>query len=186
VIAGEEVHRWSNDTWTRETVAADTPTWTAGAEHDGDLYLVGVAGTPAAARIARYTGGTWTDLPAPVMAQPCGIAVVAEDDVWVSGYNTDPSPDDGVVAHWNGTTWTTTTLAGAGELCSIAEHGGEVWVGGYTDENGHGDPTALYHRATDGTWTSSEPLPTGSVRALVVHAGELWAAGDHGAILHRP
>ena len=104
--------------------------------------------------------------------------------MWVAGYT--GSPADGLIAHWDGTAWTTETLPGAGELCAIAVHGDEVWAAGRTDGVWDADPTAVYRRSAAGTWTASQPLPAGAVRALAVHGDELWAAGDHGAVLHRP
>lgn len=185
-LVGDSIYRNDGDSWVEETTDTDAQGWTAAAAHDTDLFVVGADSTGEAAHVEHLANGTWSALAPVAIPAPCGIAAVAADDVWVTGYSTATTPTDGLVAHWNGTAWTTETLTGAGELCSITVHGDEVWVGGSADEYGRGDPTALYHRAANGTWTSSEPLRAGSVRALVVHAGELWAAGDHGAILRRP
>ncbi len=182
VLVGSGIYRHAGDAWVRDTVGDDSTTWRAAAEHEGELYVAGTVATTS--HVARYANGAWTELPAPAIESACGIAVAGPDDVWVAGYT--GSPADGLIAHWDGTAWTTETLPGAGELCAIAVHGDEVWAAGRTDGVWDADPTAVYRRSAAGTWTASQPLPAGAVRALAVHGDELWAAGDHGAVLHRP
>ncbi len=175
---GRYVYRYTNATWTMETIGTDHPTWLAAAEHGGELYIAGsLDGAPDVARVAHRANGTWTDLPAPAMERACGIAVAAANDIWVAGYDS-MSPANATVAHYDGTTWTTQTFTGAGKLCSIELHGGEVWASGMA--------TALYRRSSAGMWTSSQPLALGSIRAMREIGGELWAVGDHGAVLRRP
>jgi hypothetical protein len=177
VIAGRSVHRRANDTWIKETVTADSPSWLAAAQHAGGLYLVGTLdATQDVARIAHLSNGTWTELAAPPMERACGVSVAADDDIWVVGHDS-ASPVNGTVAHWDGTAWTAETLAAAGKLCAVERHGNEIWVSG----NG----AALHRRASSGAWTVTQPLAAGSIRALRMLDDVLWAVGDHGAVLRR-
>jgi hypothetical protein len=185
-LVGDAVYRREDDSWVMETTGTDAHGWSAAAAHEGELFTLASDSTSGTAHVGHYANGTWSELAPVDIPYPCGIAVAGTDDVWVAGYGSTATLTDGLVAHWNGSTWTVETRTGAGQLCSILVNGGEVWVGGHTDQYGRGNATALQHRAANGTWTVSEPLPAGSVRALATHGGELWAAGDHGAIVHQP
>ncbi|MGE0867398.1 MAG: hypothetical protein AB7P03_02465 [Kofleriaceae bacterium] len=183
LLIGDGVFRRDGNTWSEESASPAPVMWRAADELDSALYIVGSERTEdntSVAHIARKIGDVWSELAAPTTEVLCGITVVAPDDIWVSGYDGAiyPSTPQGTVSHWNGTSWTTTSLAAAGELCTIAVHQGEVWTSG--------SGTSLYRRSSSGVWTDEPPLAVGSIRALHASSGgELWAVGDGGAILHR-
>lgn len=183
LLVGDGVFRRAGTMWTEETVSTAPVLWRGAAELGSELYVVGAARTEdntSVAHIARKTNGVWTELPAPATEVLCGITVLAADDIWVAGFDGAiyPATPQGTVSHWNGTHWSTTAIAEAGELCTVAVHDGVVWASGAE--------TSLYKRSSGGSWTAESALAVGSIRALRTSTtGELWAVGDGGAVLHR-
>lgn len=179
-LIGEKVYTRANGTWTEHAMEADT-LFEAGAAHDGQLYIAGhTRYSPYESRVTRQVNGTWTSLPNPPMQQACGLVVIADNDIWVSGFDAGASfsdPANGIVAHWNGSTWEATTHTGAGELCTLVRHDDELWV--------TGEEADLWTRSAAGTWTTTSPARVGSIRGLAAQGSTLWAVGDHGAILRR-
>ncbi len=182
---GAKIHRKTLTGWEEEVVAsapADLE-WRAAATLGDDVWVAGntttiATDTPPVGHVARRSGGVWTELALPGIEKVCGIAVIAADDIWVSGDdgNTSAAPV-GKVAHFNGTTWTTATRSGTTSLCAIAALGDELFVSG--------SPGDIQHRAANGTWTVEPVLALGSIKALGVAGGELWAAGEYGQVLRR-
>jgi hypothetical protein len=149
--------------FTEVTVGAlPAMTWRASYDLGDDVYAVGVEDA-GPAHVIRRVAGTWSELPQPALADACGIAVAADDDIWIGG--------TGAIAHWDGSTWTTTTLAGTQQLCAIEVVDGEVCAA----------DSAVHH--ADGT--TEHVLATGAVHALRASGGSLWLGGDHGAVVRR-
>ncbi len=146
--------------------------WRASYDLGDDVYAVGVEDAGSAnAHVVKRAAGTWSELPQPGLADACGIAVAADDDLWVAGSD----GTTGVVAHWDGSAWTSTPIAGTQRVCAIEVAGGEVVVG-----DDYGD---VHQRA--GAWTSEHVLTAGGVNVLHASGGILWLGGDYGAVVHR-
>jgi hypothetical protein len=146
--------------------------WRASYDLGDDVYAVGVEDAGSAnAHVVKRVAGAWSELPQPGLADACGIAVAADGDLWVAGSD----GTTGVVAHWDGSAWTATTIAGTERVCAIEVAGGEVVVG-----DDYGD---VHRRA--GTWTSEHVLTAGGVNVLHASGGMLWLGGDYGAVVRR-
>jgi hypothetical protein len=142
--------------------------WRASYDLGGDVYAVGVedAGTTNA-HVVKRVAGTWSELPQPGLADACGIAVAADDDLWIAGGD----GTTGVVAHWNGSAWTKTAVAGTQRVCAIEVAGGEVFTASGGDVQ-HGG-------------TTEHVLTSGGVNVLRSIGDSLWLGGDHGAVVRR-
>jgi hypothetical protein len=79
------------------SVAAVSPTsvWATGATTRGDGESTGL--------ILHWNGLNWRSVPTPsFVTHTSGVAVLAENDIWFSGYSTLDGPEAAHVAHWDG------------------------------------------------------------------------------------
>ncbi len=176
--------------------------WAAG---DGDLWLVGGDDT------YRYSGGSWTQVPNPVGGTAARLNAVwgnsSGSAVWAVGEN-------GLVLHWNGTSWVAQASGTSGDLVALSgRSASDIWAVGPWEEVIHFDgvswttvtaPSAgtsvyvhddgtvfvvaghdLYRRSIDGTWTELTVPVTRRLYAIAGRGDELWAVGDDMAILSR-
>ena len=164
-------HIWQQtETGFDEVTLAGLPAmaWRASYDLGDDVYAVGVEDAGSAnAHVVKRTAGAWSELPQPGLADACGIAVAADDDLWIAGSD----GTTGALAHWNGSAWTMTTIAGTQRLCAIEVAGGEVFTASGGDVH-HGG-------------TTEHVLTAGDIHALRASGGSLWLAGDHGAVVRR-
>jgi hypothetical protein len=122
----------------------------------------------------HLSGTTWTTVAMPTGQAWAAVGADSPTDVWAVGNG---------MTHYNGSSWTTYTLADAGitesmVLSSVAILSPtDVWAAGPN----HTDPTGLPLVHWDGTqWSRvTPPAPAGatwvSVNALSASAGDLWA-----------
>jgi hypothetical protein len=192
VLFGRGIHPLIANTGPEQYAWADAPVpgdpdvlWRAAVDIGSDIVAVGddsPASSQPVSHVALRQAGAWTVLPAPATPHLCGVAATSADDIWAVGYNgsgdpTFPADSQGTISHWNGAAWTTTIVADAVTVCSVALAHGELWAAG--------ESSPLYHRAIDGTWDTAWPLGVGSIRGLAATSDTLWLVGDDGAILRR-
>jgi hypothetical protein len=117
------------------------------------------------------------------------VDAVSPDDVWAAGQQlTGRAPDEGLVEHWDGRSWSVVPLpsASASVLLSgiAATADGQVYVAGEADSPaGGGRPLIEYYAG--GTWqTASVPAPGGSAwtslwGVAAAPDGTAWAVGSY-------
>ncbi|MDT7844580.1 hypothetical protein [Streptomyces justiciae] len=141
------------------------------------------------ALVARWDHEEWTELPAPAGLRPyvTGLLPVADDDIWLTGFDYGvggpPGKPPGVMLkHWDGTSWAAVTAPfTVGMLSAIVDDGlgGPDRIAGWD----FWDQTRSHHlRWEGGSWVS-ERGPTSSSAVLVnalaavPGAGGYWAVG---------
>ncbi len=144
--------------WTRDALPAGSYVAAIGGTAANDVWAVGNG-------IFHYDGATWSDA-LPPHHQPVGlgaISVVARDDVWAVGGN-------GLVAHFDGKTWTldrpdvtrvSPTMASHYDLLDVSAWAGEVWVSA---------SRADYYRFDGKTWSAVH-----AVRSMQM----FWGSSPH-------
>jgi len=162
----------------------------------------------------HWNGSAWKVFPSPNPATPSpingvgqtlnGVAEISPTDAWAVGNTIDTvsgsfQPDRPIALHWNGTSWSVTTipnLGGGGLLASVsASSSTSVWAAGPA-----GGTTSVLH--WNGTSWTPETTPVGpdgaplmkGVSAVPGSATEVWAAGFtlpggggyHTFVVHHP
>jgi hypothetical protein len=194
------IETWDGKKWT----IADNPQpgpvrdilFGASALSPSDVWAVGEAeGGRGVFRtlVEHWDGRTWTVVPAPNPG-PAGnqfyaVDAVSPDDVWAAGQQlTGRAPDEGLVEHWDGRSWSVVPLpsVSASVLLSgiAATADGQVYVAGEADSPaGGGRPLIEYYAG--GTWqTASVPAPGGSAwtslwGVAAAPDGTAWAVGSY-------
>ncbi len=149
--------------------ASDGPMWSVGG------YLGGLK-PGVVVRIDGDTATKVTDLPE--LAATNGLLFKVwgptADDVWVAG-------DDGTLLHFDGKTWTATTLPGEPRLVTVHGSGPDdiAVVGGWAS-------SVVFERRDGGDWVEVSPVVQGPPLAGVfVRDGMAIATGMAGAVLAR-
>jgi hypothetical protein len=107
--------------------------------------------------------------------------------VWAAGQQLGEFPDNGLVEHWDGHSWSVVPMPAA-TTASVMLDGiaatadGQVWVAGEADSPAGGRP--LVESYTGGTWqTASLPASAGSIWTnlwgITVAHGTVWAVGTY-------
>ena len=174
--------RWNGSRWRPISNACGVPLYGVDAVSATDVWAVGSGTT------CHFNGSSWQVVPSPQpRPQYNEIAYILEDvsavgpsDVWASGYRVidqgEYVVDASIVEHWDGTTWTLTTIVPGQSLSGIESLGaGDVWAVGTDGTRGI---VAHY----DGTRWNLVPSPTpgdsGSLADVEAESpGHLWAAG---------
>ncbi|MFM9995198.1 MAG: hypothetical protein ACKVU4_05290 [Phycisphaerales bacterium] len=173
VVTTGGVARWNGASWAGFGSGTGFLAVTL-AVHDDYLYAGGfklVGGFEAIARVARWDGQSWFDLP-PVPPGGPGHTVtklgVHGGALYAGGSNTAVS-----VHGWNGASW---YPIGSGLLWfnvyGIASYGGELIAGGDAPLGGQG-----LARWNGSAWTNLGLGLNGTVHAMTVHEGALIAGG---------
>lgn len=168
-LAGAGIYRHQDDAWTELLPPDATTTWRAIAhDPDGALWAAGIANGSAV--VVTEVSEALMEMPIPALTNPCAIAAVAADDVWVAGA-------DGV-AHWDGAAWSTMALTVGGGSCSIAaQSSDDVYVAGYGGGFYHYDGIA---------WAPLDVLPSGRIHSVATGLDGVYAAGSQGQLLRHP
>ncbi|PWI18600.1 hypothetical protein DI272_34045 [Streptomyces sp. Act143] len=205
---------------------ADDHVWLSGRNSDGCVLLHGDAdgwlwlppppnGPPTApaglrvtrggdvwvydsALVARWDHEEWTGLPAPAGLRPyvTGLLPVADDDIWLTGYDygvggPPGKPPSAMLKHWDGGAWASVaTPFTPGMLTAIVDDGlgGPDRIAGWD----FWDQTRSHHlRWEAGAWVSERgPLSATPVLvnalATVPGAGGYWAVGTDSASPYPP
>ncbi len=144
---------------------------------DGSLFLAGPYMVAVDGQwnstVARWDGTNWTALGEyPNCAAYGGYAIkaVGSNEVIVSA--------DGGLAVWDGTNWTGVAEQLSGRIRSIAQVGGDIYVGGDFTNAGT-NQTIKYIARLEGTnWVSVGDGLSGEVYALSSIGNELYAGGN--------
>ncbi len=176
--------QWDGSTWSKRDPSAGESSglWDVDALSGSDAWAVGIyflrAGVPGGHTLTEHWNGhRWRIVdsgPKPNEYQGLrAITMAAPDDVWaVGGYHIDEGPEHPLVKHWDGTTWTTSTLpADGGDLVSVdAVAADDIWA---TCRLSGGD---MVH--WDGTAWSQFEAPYGDWNSLsAVSSDDVWAVG---------
>lgn len=168
------------------------------ADRRGDAWLAGSTYDAAGdmeAFIDHWDGRRWTVVPTPDLGTQYSFDAVGAqgpDDVWVAGtdYTGDmldnPQPEQLILLHWNGTSWTRTTQPATGDATNrvtgmLIQGPGSVWVVGWGKVLPDGDQNRLSLALHwDGrTWTSTAtPAGPGPLYGLTTADHTQWAVGD--------
>ena len=171
-------------------IVADRPNdaWLAGSTYDAASGDMG-------AFIDHWDGRRWTMLPTPDLGNQYSFDAVdaqGPDDVWVAGtdYTGDladtPQPEQLILLHWNGTSWTRTAQPATGDSTNRVtglqiQSPDSVWVVGWGKVSYDADqdrlPLALHWNGH--TWTSTTvPAGPGELMGLTTADHDQWAVGD--------
>lgn len=167
-----------------------------------DVWAVGVGGV-----IVHYDGSTWTAVPSPTTNQLFGVWGTATDDVWAVGteivhydgsaWSIVPgAPADmmtgvwasarndawlitqnGQVGHWDGATWTLTTVSGDLLLGIHGTSPSDVWISAWKGKTFHGGVGGFSPVATP------SGAATEAITSIFAIGGEVWAGGYHRLVL---
>lgn len=170
----------NNGTWSTTPEAIGTSVDMSGLAGSAPDHVVvaGLGGT-----IRRFTGSTWTDMP----ASGTGAPLYA---VWGSS-STSFYAAGNVIQHFDGTAWTTSSTPGANVLINAmwGDTGAVVAVG--TDVVG-GKYATYAHARINGTWVMQTlpERPTSSPEEILygvwgASAADIFAVGTDGLVLHR-
>lgn len=123
-----------------------------------------VIGVVPSGGVHLYDGISWTALAGAPTAS--AVWATAANDVWTAGGET--------LGHWNGISWTATSVSGAQFHSVAGTPGGDVYAVG----------TAI--RRFDGSqWSPMARPGTAILRDVwAASAGDVWAVGDSGTVLH--
>jgi len=181
---GLVVH-WDGANWTMTNLhsaakGSFTPTAIWGRAKD-DVHLVGLAG-----EIWHFDGQNWREVnPPPAPPTPTDgttflqAAAISQDlsDVWGSAADDVYAVGGGMIAHWNGSTWSPTSVPYADDYRG-------VWGSGRNDVFFVGAGGAIVH--WDGANWSSMISGTTNLLSRVwgTSARDVLAAGDGGTMLH--
>jgi len=148
-----------------------------------DHILVGFRNS----EVHRYYNGKWTSECLDPTRQ---IGILAfwgssDDDIWAGGMTELPSEDAKILAHWDGTNWTWTTLPGITGGAIYAIHGlawNNVWAAGFARQPDGSTLATIWH--FDGTtWTATIPPPSSSYWGYqdisVVSSSSIWAIANY-------
>lgn len=165
-------------------VTLDRQAWAAGYELTSLRTLEGT--------LLRWDGTKWLkEAKLPAQALPKGLAVNGADDIWVAGRTEDLKAEGLETAHWNGSAWTSHSLAvnpvsgppdvmGGVMLEAIAAHGGKAWTVGRAWRNTIKNGVAAI-QSWDGTKWHHNELPDvgpGELVSVTARAADdVWAAG---------
>jgi hypothetical protein len=180
---------WNGSSW-NQTTSQDQGGDATLTEVDGtstsNLWAGGYSGVIVASPLVeRWDGAAWVVHSAPQMAFVSALAVLSPTKVWAAGGQNHGS---GLVARWNGTTWTDIpTDPGIEEpqfsdLEAIAKD--DIWVAG---RQGHSAPDyrPLLEHWNGAKWTATAtpvaPVFVAGLESIDSSAGGLWTVGHTSA-----
>lgn len=142
----------------------------------------------------HWDGSSWTVVPTPDPGSSgdhlYAVDAVSADNVWAAGQQLGgDSPDQGLVEHWDGHTWSvvpvpTPASASLVMLDGITADAGHVWVAGEADSPGGGGQP-LIEGYQDGTWSVQQlpAVPDGAnwtnLWGIALAGGSVWAVGTY-------
>lgn len=179
-------HRWT-------TVATPFSVFAADARSATDIWAAGrrPGGAPV---IGHYDGTRWRIVPVktPLGPQDQGgydRLTIDGRNVWITGTRSSWTAHRtcSILTHYDGRTWSTTTITQAGLLrdgvAPVPDGRGGIWLLGSTDVNGY--DSALVHRDVTGRWTRLRIRPATELLGLAGTGTRLFALAD-GKLLSYP
>jgi hypothetical protein len=205
---GSWIEHWNGRTWT----AAKAPSPACGTLHAvtavaaTDVWAVGAVATPGGVEqtcIEHWNGKKWSVVASPSPGAQSnfleGVTAVGPNDVWAVGnymntglYITPSTPEQTLVLHWNGTTWSVVpspspsfSAGGAGDSFGAvtAVSGSNLWAVGTTLDPTSGAAETLIERWNGTSW-NVVPSPNPSAQNDVLHGvaavsgSDIWADGQ--------
>jgi hypothetical protein len=155
----------------------------------GDAWAVGSVGRTAHPLVEHWNGTAWSVVAVPA-ADPAlpgaggvltAISARAADDVWAVGRYSGGTGSGAYALHWNGTTWTSSRLAGpsgSSPGAVVAVGAGNVWAvansatGGSTIQHWNGRSWSVTRTL------SANDRPT-MVGLAARSATDIWAVGNY-------
>jgi hypothetical protein len=164
----------------------------------GEVWAVGARGpaeAPATTLIERWDGERWQVVASPNVGTVANVlrAVDARspDDAWAVGSASSGREDQPLILHWNGSSWTVSTVpivTGGASLAGVAAIApDDVWAVGYTGDATLGLERAFALHWDGASWVTSS-INAGSGRSLLssmsaTSSSDVWAVGY---LHHRP
>jgi hypothetical protein len=168
VGTGGSIHHRDGTGWSEVARGSDVWLRAAWGASASDLWAVGNRGWSSDPALLHYDGKLWSErAPDASLSAVGAIWGSSATDIWAVG-STD---DDGVILHWNGTSWSRETPPGNRQLSAI-------WGASATDVWAGGDGVMLHN---DGHGWSEVTLPggVGSIMGLWgSSATDVWGVGD--------
>ena len=143
----------------------------------------------------HWDGNSWSVIPTPHPGSTgnhlYAVDAVSRDNVWAAGWQLNgDSPDQGLVEHWDGQSWSVVTMPAPASADLVMLTGitvgrdGTVWVSGEADSpEGGGQPFVAGYQ--DGTWTIAQlpTVPDGAnwtnVWGIQAAGASIWAVGTY-------
>ncbi|GAA2297268.1 hypothetical protein GCM10010402_64740 [Actinomadura luteofluorescens] len=186
VVSSSAAKRWNGTSWADTPIGIKPRAITA--VSPTSAWAVGWAGEGLPAT-AHWNGTSWTTVPFPpvdgvvrgeIASALSDVYAASENDVWAVG--TVRVPDEAgktvsrsMLAHWNGTKWTSVLGAAGTYMTKVASDGaGGIWVSA-------GD--TMRHRTAAGVWSDAslaQPVGTkvrSSEMAIRPGSTTVWAVG---------
>jgi Phosphoesterase family len=143
--------------------------------------------------VEHWNGRTWSVVRTPDPGSTgnllYAVDAVSADNVWAVGQQSfAQGPDQGLVEHWNGHSWSVVPLPVSASalvlLDGVTASGGQVWVAGEADSPvGGGQPWIYYDNHGKWSVASLPKLPDGSnwgnLYSMAVAQGSVWAVGTY-------
>ena len=194
------VEVWNGKSWS----IADTPQpgsrrdmfFAASALSPSDVWVVGdqEGRDHLFETLAEHWDGTnWEVVPTPDPGSTgnhlYAVDAISSDDVWAAGQQLGGhAPDNGLVEHWDGHSWSVVPFPAAGSASVLLDAitvtaDGQVYVAGEADSPASGG-RPLIESYSHGAWqTASLPASAGSkwtnLYGLTVADGTVWAVGTY-------
>jgi hypothetical protein len=156
-----------------------------------DVWAVGwhlVNVDDARALVLHWNGLRWrvvhvSNIPQPSWNELDGVAAIAPDDVWATGYDYGQTDSGAVARHWNGKRYHDVPMAPAGEFTQPsaidAASSDDVWVVGLFDEGGAAKTLAEHWDGT--SWSVVDTPNTDGYSFLnaveMRTSNDVWAVG---------
>jgi len=196
------VEVWNGSAWSIATIpqpgAVRDMLFGASALSPSDVWVVGDQegqNNKFETLAEHWDGSSWTVIPTPDPGssgnQLYAVDAVSTDNVWAAGMQlSGDSPDQPLVEHWNGKTWSVVPMPAPASadlvmLDGISATASQVWVDGEADSpEGGGQPFVAGYQ--NGSWTIPKlpPVPdkanwTNLWGIQVNGSGNVWAVGSY-------
>lgn len=183
ITGSQWVYRFDGTSWGRQQVDGKGLNWVRGLS---ECEVFGTTRTSGS--LKRFDGLEWSDFPAPPPEYPIpwlftDVAGTSSSDLYIVGYVLAPGADgpaiNGIISHYDGTTWTKQLDVPGARLNAI-------WVGSPTDiyVAGGFDQSGVVLHYDGNTWESAAE-PDGEQTSLWAYsATDIYAAGYRGTVLH--
>ena len=191
------IEHWNGSAWSvvpsPNVTPGDSRLTDVAARAANDVWAVGSSHyVEEETLVLHYDGTQWSIIPSPTppgwYVTLAGVAARAADDAWAVGHYrlNDSSPEQTLVLHWDGTTWSIIPSPNVGtdrnKLTAVAAVAADdVWAVGYAGPPGTGQTLILHWDGAAWSIVPS-PNPTGAgflFDVTAVSADNVWAVGNY-------
>jgi hypothetical protein len=139
----------------------------------------------------HWNGSRWAVVPTPDAGTSgnhlYAVDAVAANDVWAVGQQLGPqAPDQGLVEHWNGSSWSViaapASRAASVMLDGVAVAGDQVWAVGESDSQRGAFPLVEHYQNGDWTVAALPSIPRSNwtdLWGVTVQGDAVWAVGTY-------